>query len=62
VAKNGRKVKTIALTFAHFLPLISFLERWQKNGRTVKAIAALLFCHFLPLFQKSKKWQKMDDK
>jgi hypothetical protein len=30
VAKNGRKVKAIALLSVHFLPLISFLKKWQK--------------------------------
>jgi hypothetical protein len=40
VAKNGRKVKAIAVLFCRFFPSY---EKWQvaKNGRKVKAIALL---------------------
>jgi lysophospholipid acyltransferase (LPLAT)-like uncharacterized protein len=47
VAKNGRKAKAIALLFAHFLQLISFLKKWQK----AKAIA-LTFRPFFATFWK----------
>ena len=77
VAKNGRKVKAIALLFS-FLPLFQKLknrlkmdeklyyffeklEKSAKNGRKVKAIA-LLFCCFLPIYEKWKKSLKMDEK
>jgi hypothetical protein len=36
VAKNGRKVKAIALLFAHFVPLISFLKKWQKMDEKLR--------------------------
>jgi hypothetical protein len=64
-AKNGRKVKAIALLFCCFLPLY---EKWKmeneksaKNGGNVKAIA-LLFCCFLPIYEQWKKPLKMDKK
>jgi hypothetical protein len=66
VAKNGRKVKAIALLFCCFLPTY---EKWEKslkmakvakNGRKVKAIA-LLFCCFLPTYEKWQKSLKMDE-
>jgi predicted RNA-binding protein YlqC (UPF0109 family) len=60
VAKNGRKVKAIALLFAVF-GLFFKNEISGKNGRIVKAIA-LLFCCFWALFQKRNKWLKMDEK
>ena len=60
IAKNGRKVKAIALLFCCFLGIY---EKWKvaKNGRKVKAIA-LLFCCFLPIYEKWKKSLKMDEK
>ena len=60
VAKNGRKVKAIALLFCCFLPILK-MEKVAKNGRKVKAIA-LLFCCFLPIYEKWKKSLKMDEK
>jgi hypothetical protein len=45
VAKNGRKVKAIALLFYQFYPLFQIIEKVAKNGRKVKAIA-LLFLQF----------------
>ena len=59
VAKNGRKVKAIALLFGCFLP--KKMGKVAKNGRKVKAIALLFGC-FLPLFQKLKNRLKMDEK
>jgi hypothetical protein len=38
VARNGRKVKAIALLFAHFLPLISFLKNWQKMAEKLRLL------------------------
>jgi hypothetical protein len=61
VAKNGRKVKAIALLFCCFLPIYEKWEKVAENGRKVKAIA-LVFGRFSPLFQKSKEWLKMDEK
>jgi hypothetical protein len=61
VAKNGRKVKAIALLFLLFLASFSKMKQVAKSGRKVKVIA-LLFCCFWPLFQKSNKWLKMDEK
>ena len=58
VAKNGRKVKAIALLLCCFLPTY---EKVAKNGRKVKAIA-LLFCCFLPTYEKWQKSLKMDEK
>jgi hypothetical protein len=49
VAKNGRKVKGIALLFCCFLPIYEKMEKVAKNGRKVKPIA-LLFCCFLPIY------------
>jgi hypothetical protein len=49
VAKNGRKVKPIALLFCCFLPIYKKMEKVAKNGRKVKPIA-LLFCCFLPIY------------
>ena len=60
VAKNGRKVKPIALLFAVFSYLWK-MEKVAKNGRKVKPIA-LLFCCFLPIYGKWKKSLKMDEK
>ena len=60
VAKNGRKVKAIALLFLLFFASFSKIEKSAKNGRKVKAIALLFVC-FFPLFQKLKnrlKWTK----
>jgi hypothetical protein len=49
VAKNGRKVKVIALLFALFSHLFHF-PKVAKNGRKVKAIALflLIFSHLFP--------------
>jgi hypothetical protein len=49
VAKNGRKVKAIALLFCCFFASFSKIEKSAKNGRKVKRIA-LLFCCFLPIY------------
>ena len=60
VAKNGRKVKAIALLFLLFFASFSKIEKSAKNGRKVKATALLFVC-FFPLFQKLKnrlKWTK----
>ena len=49
VAKNGRKVKAIALLFCCFLPTY---EKWQKSlkdGRKFKAIALLFLLFFAHL-------------
>ena len=55
IAKNGRKVKAIALLFCCFLPIY---EKWKKslkmekvakNGRKVKAIALLFLLFFAHL-------------
>ena len=48
VAKNGRKVKAIALLFLLFFASFSKIEKSAKNGRKVKAIALLfaVFCLF----------------
>jgi hypothetical protein len=43
VAKNGRKVKAIALLFLPILAPFSKIEKGAKNGRKVKA---LLFYKF----------------
>ena len=56
VAKNGRKVKAIALLFCCFLAI----SKVAKNGRKVKGIA-LLFCCFLATYEKWKKSLKMDE-
>jgi hypothetical protein len=61
VAKNGRKVKAIALVFCCFLPTY---EKWHKSLkilRNVKAIALLFGC-FLPTYVKWHKSLKMDEK
>jgi hypothetical protein len=52
VAKNGRKVKAIALLFifGYFFKN----EKWAKNGRKIKELA-LLFCHFFTPFFKIEK-------
>jgi hypothetical protein len=57
VAKNGRKVKGIALLFCCFLAI----SKVAKNGRKVKGIA-LLFCCFLPMYEKWEKSLKMVEK
>jgi hypothetical protein len=51
VAKNGRKVKAIALLFCCFFPIY---EKWKKSLKTDD----LPFCPFL----KNDKWLKMDEK
>ena len=33
-AKNGRKVKAIALLFCYFLPIFQFLKKRQKMAKT----------------------------
>ena len=60
VAKNGRKVKGIALLFRCFL---ATYEKWKKSLKMDenKGIA-LLFCCFLPIYEKWKKSLKMDEK
>ena len=62
VAKNGRKVKAIALLFCCFLPTY---EKWQKSlkmDEKLRLYIALLFCCFLPTYEKWKKSLKMDEK
>ena len=49
VAKNGRKVKAIALLFCCFLPTYEKWQKLAKNGRKVKAIALLFCCFFAHL-------------
>jgi hypothetical protein len=44
-AKNGRKVKALALRFSQFLPVFRKSKEEAKNERIVKALA-LLFCQF----------------
>jgi hypothetical protein len=46
VAKNGRKVKAIALPFCCYLALYKKMRKVAKNGRKVKAIN-LTFLLFL---------------
>ena len=58
VAKNGRKVKAIALLFCCFLPPYEKCKKLLKMDEKL----ALLFGQFSPLFQKSKQWLKMDEK
>jgi hypothetical protein len=50
-AKNGRKVKSIALLFCRFSQLFQKLKKVAENRRKGKAIA-LLFCCFLPIYEK----------
>ena len=60
VAKNGRKVKAIALLFCCFLRTY---EKWQKSLKMDEKLAiALLFCCFLPTYEKWQKSLKMDEK
>jgi hypothetical protein len=51
VAKNGRKVKGIALLFFAYLWK---MEKVAKNGRKVKGIALLLCCFFAYLWKMEK--------
>ena len=51
VAKNGGKVKAIALLFC-FLPIY---EKWLKSlkmDEKLRLYLALLFCCFLPTYEK----------
>ena len=60
VAKNGRKVKAIALLFCCFLPPY---EKWQKSLKMDEKLRlALLFCSILPTYEKWQKSLKMDEK
>jgi hypothetical protein len=45
VAKNGRKVKPIALLFCFFFAYLLKMEKVAKNGRKVKPIALLFFAY-----------------
>jgi hypothetical protein len=63
VAKNGQKVKAIALRllpyfFTIFAPF-SKMKKVAKNGRKVKTIGLFFLAFFSP-FSKLKKWLKMD--
>jgi hypothetical protein len=60
VAKNGRKVKAIALLFLPILAPFSKIEKGAKNRRKVKAIA-LLFLPILAPFSKIEERLKMDE-
>ena len=62
VAKNGRKVKAIALLLCCFLPAY---EKWQKSlkmDEKLRLYIALLFCCILPTYEKWQKSLKMDEK
>jgi hypothetical protein len=52
VAKNGRKVKAIALLFCCFLPIY---EKWKKSLKMDEMF-------FLPSYEKWKKLLKRDKK
>ena len=47
VAKNGRKVKAIALLFCGFFPLFQKLKNWEKwtKSKGYKAYFLAIFSH-----------------
>jgi hypothetical protein len=53
VAKNGRKVKAIALRFFYFLPTY---EKWQKSLKMEEKLRLLpyFFAVFCPLMKNGK--------
>jgi hypothetical protein len=49
VAKNGRKVKAIALLFCCFLPTF---EKWKKSLKMDETSRPSFFAVFLSLYEK----------
>ena len=60
MAKNGRKVKAIALTFRPFLATYLIFEKVAKNDKKVRLYIALTFRPFLATYFIFEKVAKND--